>query len=450
MRQSVSACFCFEDQIFVIERQNHLSVFPGYLAFPGGKVDRIDSEKLVNLNSQYPQNQMSALVREMREELGLDLESLQKSGEIKSIDYLGVAITPDFNPYRFENFYYRIELKSRLAIVAEEDEAACSYWISCKELLTRYQNCEVLAVPPMVTMLQTLGLDLYSKEEIDLNLHYNPHTEVPMIESLAGVKQFLPLSNTFPPANRTNCFLIGDENSTPTLIDPSPKDESEYQKLNQSLKKFKIDQIFITHHHPDHHELAPRMARERKLPMLMSSYTHQRLIQKYGEAYLEGVEVKFVQEGDVICQSRSLDVKVYEVPGHDEGQLALAPTDLHWFLVGDLIQTVGTVVIGHPEGDMHKYFATLKRVIDLCPRFIIPSHGISIGGTHKLGMTLKHREQRELQILKLYQEGKSPEDILEVVYEGIEAALRKYALKTIDAHLRKLNFEGKISYEGQF
>jgi len=49
----------------------------------------------------------------------------------------------------------------------------------------------------------------------------------------------------------------------------------------------------------------------------------------------------------------------------DEGQLALMPENRAWCIVSDLYQGVGTVVIAAPEGNMRKYFASLRKVIDL-------------------------------------------------------------------------------------
>ena len=68
---------------------------------------------------------------------------------------------------------------------------------------------------------------------------------VPMIEPVKGIKQFLPLSNTFPPANRTNCFLIGDTDGFGVLIDPSPKNEKELSKLYQSISHYQISEFFL-------------------------------------------------------------------------------------------------------------------------------------------------------------------------------------------------------------
>jgi ribonuclease/clavin/mitogillin len=118
---------------------------------------------------------------------------------------------------------------------------------------------------------------------------------------------------------------------------------------------------------------------------------------------------------------------------------------MSWFLVGDLIQTIGTVVIGGPEGDMQKYFHSLKRVIDLNPKNLIPSHGIIIGGTNKLVQTLAHRQEREDQIKELLGMGRNLNEILEVIYVGLKPELLPYAIKTIEAHITKIHNESKNS-----
>ena len=121
-------------------------------------------------------------------------------------------------------------------------------------------------------------------------------------------------------------------------------------------------------------------------------------------------------ETEKVTHWRGSVVRVYEIPGHDAGQLGLAPDSMAWFIVGDLIQGIGTVVISAPEGDMATYFDTLEKVIVLNPEVIIPSHGIPMRSTHRLQETLKHRRERETQILKLHKSGKSKEDILELLY----------------------------------
>lgn len=443
MKESVSAVFTTNDQIFFIKRQNYLSVFPGYYATPGGKVDASDS-KIPLVDKIWPVHikpeVLHALIREVKEELNYDLEAGVLSGEVLSIDDIGLAITPEFNPYRFKNYYIKIQLTHAKMFNADPSEVEFGEWNTPHNLLQRYYGGGILAVPPAITLLKTFDRDPTHSTPIELTLPYNPDTEVPMIESIYGVRQFLPLSHTFPPANRTNSFIIGDEDQIKYLIDPSPRDEDELAKFVNSVSQVGFDRIFLTHHHPDHYEFSRDIALRFKVPMEMSQFTYSII----GKEYFKDIEVVLRKEGDVLTKSLGQDVRVYEVPGHDEGQLALAPDNMSWFLAGDLIQTIGTVVIGGPEGDMQKYFHSLKRVIELNPKNIIPSHGIIIGGTNKIAETLKHRQEREDQIIELLKAGRNLQQILDVVYAGLKPELLPYALKTIEAHITKIHNEKKV------
>lgn len=446
LKESVSAVFTFENQVFGIKRPAHLPVFPGYFATPGGKVDAVDfqGEELPEFFRVARPEIMRALIREVREELGLDLLILYQEQKINFISYYGEAVTPIFNPYRFRNTYIRIDVKEKLDFILDKNEVDFGEWGSPGDFIAKFDAALLLAVPPAIRILKQLAQHGNFQGPIDFSSPQNFEEEVPEIESLKGVKQFLPLSHTFPPANRTNSFLIGDESSRKILIDPSPK-PSEWEKYLKTISRYQIDAIFLTHHHPDHYELADQLARLKNLPMLMSEITWLRIKKKKGDRFFDGISVEFVKEGNVVTQSLGQDVLAYAVPGHDDGQLALAPKNLNWFLVGDLIQTIGTVVIGDDEGNMADYFKTLNRVIDLNPKYLIPSHGIIIGGTHKLKQTLMHRQMREDEILSLVNRQKSFQEILDTIYHGLDSMLIPYAKKTIEAHLKKLRDEKKIS-----
>lgn len=446
MKESVSAVFVTTNSVFFIKRQNYLPVFPGYHATPGGKVDKEDSHTDL-VGSLWPKTVkpqiLHALIREVKEELNFDLLKAIEDGDVLAIDDIGIAVTPEFNPYRFKNYYLKITLAHEVKFNLDSDEAEFGEWIAPLGLYEKYKKGEILAVPPAITLLKALSSDLTHSTLIDMSLPYDPETEVPMIESIFGVRQFLPLSHTFPPANRTNAFIIGDgknSDSPKILIDPSPKDEHELDKFLKSVDKIGFDSIMLTHHHPDHYQFANVIAKKYSVGIQLSKDTYERI----GKKYFEGIKISFLKEGDILTRSLGQNVNVYEVPGHDEGQLALAPENLNWFLAGDLIQTIGTVVIQAPEGDMKKYFQTMERVIALKPKNIIPSHGIIIGGTNKLEDTLRHRQMREEQVFTLINEGKNMDEMIAVIYQGIEDKLIPYAQRTIDAHLKKLRDEKKI------
>lgn len=442
---AVSIVITCGDEIFAIQRQNFLKAFPGYWAFPGGKVEKEDEKFFVEntITQGLEPRLFGAAVREGQEELGIDLALLSQNGLVERVDYLGLAVTPDFNPYRFATYFFRFHLKEKVKFEVDWNEARIAKWMSSIELLSEYNQGRILAVPPVIKVIETLGENFDVRSIPDLNFSYDSQKFVPYIESLKSVRQFMPLSHTLPPASRTNAFLIGDQGPK-ILVDPSPQDDEEYQKLINTLKAFGMDKILLTHHHPDHHERSTKLAREFKLPMLMSQDTHDRLLKKE-PSYFDGIRIEFVKEGDVVTEWLGRNVLAYEVPGHDEGQIALAPEDMSWFLAGDLFQGVGTVVIGDDEGDMKKYFETLEKIITLNPHVVFPSHGIGLGGVSILERTLEHRKTREQQILQFHHDGLSEEEMLETIYAEVDKRLWPYARKNIAKHLDKLKVEGKIS-----
>lgn len=437
---AVSIVMTCKDEIFAIQRQNYLKAFPGYWAPPGGKVENNDEDYFIDhpLTSALDKRIFGAAVREGMEELGIDLREEIKSGRIARIDFLGLAVTPDFNPYRFATHFYRFHFNEKVKFVVDTNEAKEAHWLTCRELLKNYEEGKVLAVPPVIQMIKRLGMDPDIREITDLVFEYDKTKNVPYIENLKGIVQIMPFSHTLPPATRTNAFLIGG-----ILLDPSPQDDEEYDRFKNTLAHFGFDKILITHHHPDHHERATRLAQEFNVPILISQDTFDRLSRKL-PGYFDKVKTIIVKEGDVVTRWLGHDVVVYEIPGHDKGQIALASRDMSWFIAGDLFQGIGTVVIGNDEGDMAQYFRTLERVISLNPKVVFPSHGIGLGGTNILQVTLEHRRLRETQILDMHKAGNSLDEMLEKIYEGVDKGLWPYARMTIEKHLVKLKNEKKI------
>lgn len=442
---AVSIVMTCGDEIFAIQRQNFLNAFPGYWAFPGGKVETGDEAFSIDhdLTAHLDQRLFGAAVREGQEELGIDLREEIKSGRIRSIDFLGLATTPDFNPYRFATYFFKINFKVKIDFIIDHYEAKIAQWMSALSLLQQFNQGQILAVPPVIKVIDHLGRNAEIKKIHDLNFSYDGTNYIPYIESIKGVKQIMPLSHTLPPATRTNAFLIGDEGSARILIDPSPKDNEEYRKFKNTIALFGVDKILLTHHHPDHHERSNILARELNLPVLLSHYTYERILEIQTN-YFEGISTQFIQEGDIVTSWLNRNVLIMSIPGHDEGQVAVYPEDLSWFLAGDLFQGIGTVVIGGKEGNMVKYFDTLSKVISLSPKVVFPSHGIGLGGTFILEKTLAHRKNRENQILALHTEGYPPEEMLSKIYADVNKALWPYALENIFKHLQKLKDEKRI------
>ena len=444
--ESVSVLFIHEQHIFAVQRQPYLHAFPGYHAFPGGKIEKDEASTPFETDflCEHDALRMHALQREIIEELGYDLEEGIKNGEVLSVNELAEALAPPFAPIRFRTWFYRVDLRNRINFKVDSGEFADSFWKTSEELLETFQSGKSLMVPPTRWVLEGLQRNPHANEFGDLSESFAEDDRVTCLEMLKGVPLLAVRSATLPPATRTNAFMLGDSDAPKLLVDPSPNSPEEYQRLLNTVEDKKLDAIFLTHHHPDHHQFSNQLARQLKLPIILSQDTQQRLTKKNGADYFEQVELRNVTENEEVTRWRGFAVRVYEIPGHDAGHLGLAPDSLAWFIVGDLIQGIGTVVIPSPEGDMATYFSTLEKVIALNPEVIIPSHGIPMRSTHRLIETLKHRRERESQILKLSKSGNSKQEILEQLYEGIDPRLHPLALQNIESHLVKLRKEKQI------
>jgi ribonuclease/clavin/mitogillin len=452
-----------KNRVLMLKRRPDHKNFPGYLDFPVGKL------KLKNLDPAlfYPEDKEAHkkdflkkhLIKRLfhkvyifidgfthqvfMKEVGFDLLRAIAYAKIKS-DFLGMGTLLDVAPYNHLTYFYLGKVKQIQKIWPNEQEIEEVYWKTPEEFLKQHQKGNCLMMPGNLEVLKLLQQGKF--EDTDdrfIGKFINEDEEIPCLEPLPGLFQLLPDSCTFPPFRKTNCFVFGDvdDGKKRFVVDPSPVNEKEYEKLKIHLQGYSITDIFITHHHIDHHQFSADLAREFSIPVTMSAYTHQRILQKQGEDYFKDVEVIHAKEGDILTIWNKKNVRVYETPGHDEGHLSLAPDNLHWFLVGDLIQGFGTVFIGRDDGDMEKYFESLKRVIELNPKVVLSSHGLAMGSINRLEETLKHRVFRENQILKLHREGKTPEQMLRIIYRYEDKRLWPLALESIQSHLLKLNNE---------
>jgi len=443
---SVAAVFCNEGRVFAVRRQSHLDAFPGYDTFPGGKIDKEDSKSQHSARflRDWDGQKMHALVREIQEELGYDLPAGIASGQTTSVKFLATALAPALVQIRFRLHFFRIDLKEPPVFTPDPGEIMDTFWETPQQLLDRFHEGDALMVPPLLWLLEKLIRNPQGYNFGDLSPQFDEENYVPRLEPLSGL-QILPVpSNTFPPAKRTNSFLLGDENSPRILVDPSPESPEVLQKLLRTLRHDNVSAVFLTHHHHDHHEHTPELARHFNVPVWMSEDTRFRITQTQGSDYFSGLQIEIKKEGDNLTNWKGEAVQVHLVPGHDAGQLALAPESLRWFIVGDLIQSVGTVVISAPEGNMATYFQTLERIIDLNPSVIAPSHGMPMRGTFRLQATLQHRREREKTIRQLLSEGKTEAEMLAIIYQGVDQQLRPFAMENIKSHLAKLRQEEQI------
>ena len=442
MREAVAAIFSCGEQLYSIRRQTTLRAFPGYHAFPGGKIDEGDESISVDhaMLNEFPKEQTGALIREIREELGFDIV-LELGGLVKSVKFFALTITPKTQKIRFRLHVYRIELSELVEFTPDINELEYGYWTSAQTLWEQFERGEGLMVNTTSKMVKALAEDIHC-DFVDCRQPELTDT-LYMQQPVNGVGIFMVPSNTLPPATTTNALFIGDEGSPRILTDPSPKNQEVFNKLLNTLRDKPPTALLLTHQHPDHHERLPELAKTLDIPVLCTEITYHYVQQRFGGHYFKSTDIRFIQDGDVITQWLGHPVICRSLPGHDEGMVGLAPDNMAWFYVADLVEAGTSVVIPEPEGNMQDYFDTLERTIALKPEVVIASHGIAQGGTYLLESTLVHRQKREQQIAETYESGMTDETaLLDSLYPGLDAFLKPFAAQNIRQHLRKL---GKIN-----
>jgi ribonuclease/clavin/mitogillin len=405
VHDAVTAVLLHGDELYLVRRNPALPAFAGYHAFPGGKVDRTDLDAPLPgaLFEGHAPRLLRALARELQEELAFDLWDAVERGHVAELLNLGEITTPAFVPLRFRTWFFKLVLRERPRFVPDPGEATEGAWRTVSEWRRRFVAGQLLAAPPTSLTLDALSRDLALRELPPFPGTFDPERDIPWVEPLAGLRILLVRSNTLPPAEHTNVFWVGGGGAPRVLIDPSPADRDELARLLRTLDRFGVDLVFLTHHHPDHREFADEVARRYGAPLGLSADTRARIERK------------------PMAESRA------------------------WCIVGDLIQGIGTVVIAPPEGNMRKYFASLRRVIELDPGVIIPSHGMALGGTHYLEKALRHRQEREEQIRSRHAAGLSEDQILGEVYRDVDPRLLPLARMNIRSHLDKLREDGVVA-----
>lgn len=437
-----------QDEILMSTRHRHLRVFPGYTAFLGGKVDKEDHSLT------------SAIIREIKEEVQLEVGQ-------ERLKFIGVATTPAVHPYRFETSYYLVKINDDekhkvdnfLNSGIEHEEFSSSIFSTVNEHLERYKNGMMLMVPLVRFYLEDIfnfGIEnakMLDFNEVDHASHFYP------LEMQSNIMQLFIPSKTLPPHLFTNCFLINadlikfrnKQIQKVVLVDPSPKDESTWEKMIHVLEDAHIivQSIFCTHHHIDHCSYLDKTVQHYKVPL----YIHKDTValgKNKNEISWEQLTpwIKYVGEGDYITEHwLEQRLKVSHIPGHAKGQIALTTDRGHFFIAGDLFQSEGSVVIGGKGSSMSEYMNSLKMLLDMNPFALYPSHGVPVGSISPIKKLLEHRILRHKQIVNYLSDNNltkeyknfSTEEIQALttfIYEGLPKELEKLARANIESHLK--------------
>jgi glyoxylase-like metal-dependent hydrolase (beta-lactamase superfamily II) len=236
----------------------------------------------------------------------------------------------------------------------------------------------------------------------------------------------------------TNTYVLGTRELT--VLDPGPDDESHLAAILAACSA-PIRWIAVTHTHRDHSPLARRL-KERTGARLIGvpPPADGRQDDGFGPQHVpeDGERLHF---GDVVLTA-------IRTPGHASNCVCyLLETERLLFTGDHVLQGVSPVILP-PDGDMSAYLDSLEKLLAAEFEFIAPGHGGVMADGKRVVVALReHRLRRESKVLHaLARLGAGTLDRLTPpVYDDVPADRHAWARLTLEAHLIKLERDGRVS-----
>ncbi|MFN3199279.1 MAG: MBL fold metallo-hydrolase [Bradymonadia bacterium] len=460
-------------RVFWARRHPNSSFLSGYHCFPGGRAEPEDLEVPTQGGDADPEVRQAqvAAIRETWEEVGYlvgaqlspservafeqaisagtsfanALKSLHITLDLTGLIPAGRWRTPDYVVKPFLTYFYAAEVEAPeyVKIGPDHSELQDGAWITAQEALAAWSVGEVLLAPSTQWLLEALGEGALNAparfEAIE-----EARGQAPRYARIRpGVTLFPVLTPTLPPATHTNVYIGGER--TLWVFDPASPYPEGRSALEAHLRArmaegAEVKGMVLTHHHNDHVGGAAHLARALGVPI----YGHPETASRVGF----DVDV-LIDEGDVLpCDTG--DWQVLHTPGHAPGHLCFLDTATRCMVSGDMVAGVGTILVEPGDGSMALYLESLRRLRDIAPACLMPSHGPVIGGVEaKLTGYIEHRLMREALVMRALTPAPTPlAELLPQVYGDVAPEVWPIAELSLKAHLIKLEEDGRATSSG--
>jgi glyoxylase-like metal-dependent hydrolase (beta-lactamase superfamily II) len=209
----------------------------------------------------------------------------------------------------------------------------------------------------------------------------------------------------------TNTYIYGADPCV--VIDPGDDDPGHLDAIRAAAaERGGIGLVLLTHSHRDHSEGADQLGAEVVLP-------------EGGEAHL--------------------GLRVLATPGHAADHVCfMAPGGVCF--AGDLVLGLGSTIVPPGGGSLAAYMSSLRLLQAEEIELMCPGHGPWITDPPaRLAEYLEHRESRERRLVAALEEGeRSRAALLATVWDDVPLELLPMAAMAMEAHLEKLEDEGRL------
>lgn len=460
-----------EARVLWVHRSEANPFLGGFHSFPGGRVSREDGstegaaalelamircavretfeETGILLGVEGPRPDPGAM-RTLREEvLNGKAEfwpSIERAGctlDRSAFRMSGRWITPAFARARFDTMFFVSELAEAPAPEVWPGELSSGEWIAPVRALALWEEDRVVLAMPTLHAFRVIregAHDLPRRLTAVPEANGVPSRHVIVHPAITMV----PLrTETIPPATHTNAVVIGDGEMS--IVDPGTEDPEDLSPLFEVVDPViasggRVKAVLLTHRHKDHVRGSDLVRARYGAPVWGHRGVADRV--RLDRELRDGERIE-------LSGSHPRSIRVLHAPGHSRSHLAFFEETSRTLCAGDLVSTLGTVVIDPPDGNMGAYLDSLERLRTLEARALIPGHGPpSRGADHLLLALIEHRRVRESRILRALEGGPlDVEALREEVYRDTPGAPAALAARTLEAHLERLEREGRVRRE---
>jgi glyoxylase-like metal-dependent hydrolase (beta-lactamase superfamily II) len=209
----------------------------------------------------------------------------------------------------------------------------------------------------------------------------------------------------------TNTYVFGSDPCV--VIDPGSADTGHLEAIRTAAaERGGIGLVLLTHSHGDHTEGADQLEAEVVLP--------------------SGGEEHF-------------GLRALATPGHAEDHVCFL-TETGVCFSGDLVLGLGSTIVPPGGNSLAAFMDSLALLQEQEIELIAPGHGPWITNpAAKLAEYVEHRQMRERRLLESLEAGeRSRASLLATVWDDIPIELLPMAAMAMEAHLEKLEAEGRL------